>query len=136
MISVWVQCLENGKIEVYDCPTEPPVIIPSDNIALRLFIVILNAVGVHGIVGFFGSILLVLGFIKLMFGGICCCRKTKAQKHYDKQIKKGVKPKGVCFFYYIKIWLILKIIVQIQYWSGVLKNVEELVWLKLLIRKN
>lgn len=79
---------------VYECATLNPVVIEGNSLAYRLFIIILNAVGIHGLVGFFGGILLLLGFIKLTFGGICCCRKTKAQKHYDKQIKKGVNPKG------------------------------------------
>ena len=34
-----------------------------------------------------------LGCMKLMCGGILCCRKTKAQEHHDNLIKKGVDPK-------------------------------------------
>lgn len=43
------------------------------------------------------------GFMKLMFGGVLCCRKTKAQKHYDDQIAKGVDPKGIYYNYLYSI---------------------------------
>lgn len=89
-----MQCDSNGNITRFDCPEEPPVVIETGSIIVRLFLLILRMVGAHGIVGFFGGILLVLGFVKLLFGGIICCRKTKAQKHYDEQIAKGVDPKG------------------------------------------
>lgn len=104
---MYVQCLDNGTVETYECPTPPAIIIEGGNIALRLFFVLINAVGAHGIVGFLGGVLLILGFVKLMFGGICCCRKTKAQKYYDKQIKKGVNPKGKCEFLHRIIFAIL-----------------------------
>ncbi len=88
---LYVQCNENGTVTIFECPEEPPVVIETGSIFLRLFLIVLRIVGIHGIVGFFAGILLILGFIKLLFGGVCCCRKSKAQAHYDKQKKKGVR---------------------------------------------
>lgn len=51
---------------------------------------VLDLIGLHGIVCFFGTLLLCLGMIKLMCGGVLFCRKSKAQEHYDKMREKGV----------------------------------------------
>lgn len=82
-----------GNSTALPCPTPPPVVISKRNLVVSIFFLVLESIGIHGIVGFFGSILLILGGIKLLCGGIICCRKTKAQEHYDNLIKKGVDPK-------------------------------------------
>ena len=91
-----MQCESEGptdNITVLPCPTPPPVIIKKGNLARDMFFLFLEAVGVHGIVGFLGATLLFLGCVKLFCGGIMFCRKTKAQEYYDTQIKRGVDPK-------------------------------------------
>lgn len=82
-----------GNSTALPCATPPPVIVHKSNLARDIFFLVLESIGIHGIVGFCGGILLVLGCMKLMCGGILCCRKTKAQEHYDNLIKKGVDPK-------------------------------------------
>ena len=72
----------------------PPTVYKPGPIALTLFVMLLESIGAHGFIGFFGGLLLILGFIKLSFGGLICCRKTKAQKHTQKLIEKGVPPKS------------------------------------------
>ena len=57
---------------------------------------ILHTLGAHGIIFLFASIFIILGFIKLSFGRVLFCRKTKAQAMADKLKKEGVidpKPK-------------------------------------------
>jgi hypothetical protein len=83
---------------IVDCPEAgPPTIYTAGPIALILFFMVLESIGAHGFVGFFGGILLVLGFIKLSFGSIICCRKTKAQEYTEKMTEKGVPPKSERF---------------------------------------
>lgn len=77
------------------CPAPgPPVIYQPGPIALVLFFMALESIGAHGFIGFFASILLVCGFIKLSCGGVICCRKTKQQEYSEKQLEKGVPPKS------------------------------------------
>jgi len=57
---------------------------------------ILHTLGAHGIVFLFASVFIILGFIKLSFGRVLFCRKTKAQAMADKLKKEGIvdpKPK-------------------------------------------
>ena len=56
---------------------------------VRLMLLILETMGAHGIIGFFGGIFIVLGCIKLSFGNILFCRKTKAEAYAQKQREKG-----------------------------------------------
>ena len=73
------------------CPEPPPVIIDAGPIAVRALLLLLESIGAEGIVGFVGGILLLLGFIKLAFGGVLCCRKTKAQEYAEAFLeKKGI----------------------------------------------
>lgn len=51
---------------------------------------ILEAIGLHGIVGILGGTLIILGFVKLAFGNVLFCRKTKAQKFAEELKKQGV----------------------------------------------
>lgn len=78
------------------CPelAQPPTVYNPAPIAITLVLLVLESIGAHGFIGFFASILLVLGFIKLSCGGVICCRKTKAQEHAERLIQKGVPPKS------------------------------------------
>ena len=83
-----------------DCPYEdyePPA--PA-SFAKRLFQLILQALGAHGIVFLFASVFIILGLIKLSFGRVLFCRKTKAQEMADKMggdpsSKDGMLPRVV-----------------------------------------
>ena len=73
-----------------ECPPPPPIKIDARSTAIKLLLFLLEFIGLHGIVGFFGATLLVLGCVKLVFGGVLFCRKSKAQEHYDLMREKGV----------------------------------------------
>lgn len=73
-----------------ECPTPPPVKIDVRSTGSKILVYILDLIGLHGIVGFFGTILLCLGMVKLVCGGIIFCRKSKAQEFYDLQRERGV----------------------------------------------
>ena len=79
-----------------ECPelAQPPTVYNPAPIAITLVLLVLESIGAHGFIGFFASVLLVLGFIKLSCGGVICCRKTKAQEHAERLIQKGVPPKS------------------------------------------
>jgi len=89
-----LQCNEDGSVTRNECPTEPPIIIKGGSLGSRVFFMILEAIGLHGFVGFFGGLLLILGLVKLLFGGVVVCRKSKAQLHYEELIAKGTNPKS------------------------------------------
>lgn len=63
----------------------------------------LESIGVEGFAGFLGAILLFMGFLKLSFGSVLCCRKTKAEEHAEKAREKarqrGKPPPGVPNYY-------------------------------------
>ena len=87
---------ETGKVL---CPEPPPIIVQGGPIVTRVILLIMESIGAEGVVGFFGGLILILGFIKLSFGGVICCRKTKAQEYADRQRERGAVPKGMCGFY-------------------------------------
>ena len=62
---------------------------------VRVLLLIMESIGAEGVVGFIGGIILILGFIKLSFGGVICCRKTKAQEYADRQRERGAVAKGM-----------------------------------------
>lgn len=67
------------------------MVIKAGPIALRAFLVLMESIGAEGIVGFAGGLLLLLGFMKLAFGGVLCCRKTKAQEYAEEYLdKRGI----------------------------------------------
>ena len=76
-----------------ECPTPPPIIIEEKGVFLKVFLLCLEIIGPQGIIGFFAIILLFFGCIKLCFGGIFFCRKSKAQEHFDNMKEKGVPMK-------------------------------------------
>lgn len=51
---------------------------------------ILHTLGAHGIVFLFASVFIILGFIKLSFGRVLFCRKTRAQEMTEQLRKKGI----------------------------------------------
>ena len=63
-------------------------------IELTVIFLILDAIGLHGLVGMLASILIILGFFKLAFGRVIFCRKTKAQAYAEELKSKGIKPEG------------------------------------------
>lgn len=75
------------------CPKPPKILIDPGPIATRVFFIILETIGFHGIFGFICGIIIVLGFIKLAFGNIIFCRKTKAKAFEDDLKKQGLVPK-------------------------------------------
>ena len=88
------QC-DDGKKEV-DCSNQsgPPTLYKPGPIVITLFMMLLESIGAHGFIAFFGGLLLILGFIKLSCGGILCCRKTKQQEYAQRMVEKGVPPKS------------------------------------------
>ena len=95
----FIQCEDEGNKSPAHCPQPgPPTIYVPGPIALILFFMVLESIGAHGFIAFFGGILLILGFIKLSCGGIICCRKTKQQEYTQKMIDKGVPPKSERFY--------------------------------------
>lgn len=82
--------MDNGTVP---CPQPPPIIIRS-SLALRIFFLILEAVGLHGIVGLVCGTFIVLGFFKLTFGRILFCRKSKAEEVAEELRKQGVIDKS------------------------------------------
>ena len=93
-LSASLQC-DDGKKEV-DCSSQsgPPTLYKPGPIAVTLFMMLLESIGAHGFIAFFGGLLLILGFIKLSCGGILCCRKTKQQEYTERMLEKGVPPKS------------------------------------------
>lgn len=63
-------------------------------VVLTVMFLILDAIGLHGLLGMLAAILLVLGFFKLAFGRILFCRKTKAQAYAKEMKLKGIKEPG------------------------------------------
>ena len=95
----FLQCDEiTGKVTEKECPTPPPIYVDTASLATRILLYVLDFLGLHTIVAFFAATLICCGLIRLMFGGVIVCRKTKAQQYYDEQREKGALPKG-------KIWL-------------------------------
>ena len=90
------QCDEDKKDEKLECPTlsGPPTVHKPGPLVLTFCAMLLESIGAHGFIAFFGGLMLVLGFIKLSFGGIICCRKSKRQEHAQRLLKKGVPPKS------------------------------------------
>ena len=90
----FLQC-DNDKNE-FKCATEsgPPTLYKTGPIVTTLLMMVLESIGAHGFIAFFGGLLLILGFIKLSCGGILCCRKTKQQEHTQRLLEKGVPPKS------------------------------------------
>ena len=88
----FLQCDDEGVT----CPTlsSPPIAVNPAPIILTLLLLFLESIGAHGFIAFFASILLVLGFIKLSFGSVLFCRKTKQQEMADALIEKGISPKS------------------------------------------
>ncbi|XP_019855024.1 PREDICTED: protein HAPLESS 2-A-like [Amphimedon queenslandica] len=70
-----------------ECPKPPTIEIHAASLFVRIFFLILEAIGLQGIVGTFGGLFLIFGFIKLAFGKILFCRQTKAQQ-FAKELKK------------------------------------------------
>ena len=86
------QCDEiTGKVTNNVCPTPPPIYVDTTSIGLKILLRFLEFVGLHGIVGFFGGTLLCCGCVRLIFGGVIFCRKSKAQEHHDELRKKGAQ---------------------------------------------
>ena len=74
---------------ILDCPYENYTPPPPANFTKRIIRLILHTLGAHGIVFLFASTFIILGFIKLSFGRVLFCRKTKAQEMADKLKKQG-----------------------------------------------
>lgn len=74
----------------------PSVFYKPGPIFAIVLVMVLESIGAHGFIAFFGGLLLILGFIKLSCGGLLCCRKTKQQEYTERMLKKGVPPKSKC----------------------------------------
>ena len=89
----FIQC-DYGSI--LDCPYEDLESPPPQSFAKRIVLLILHTLGAHGIVFLLGSTFIILGFVKLSFGRVLFCRKTKSQELIDQMKKEGIvdhKPK-------------------------------------------
>ena len=73
-----------------ECPSPPPITYEYAPYHIRIFFLVLETIGLHGFVGIIGGTFIILGFIKLSFGGLLFCRKTKAQKLAEELKKQGV----------------------------------------------
>lgn len=71
------------------CP-EPPTLVISGDVAKRILFIILKSLGAHGVALLLGGMLLILGCIKLSFGKLIFCRKTKAEAMAEELKKKGL----------------------------------------------
>ncbi len=79
-----------------ECPNPPPVTYQRSPLIIRIIFLVLEVIGLHGFVGVLGGTFIILGFIKLSFGGILFCRKTKGQKFAEELKKQGlVNDKGM-----------------------------------------
>ena len=76
------------------CPEPPPVEFDTEPLTRTILFLILDAIGLHGLVGIVASVFIILGFIKLAFGRIIFCRETKAQAYAKEMKRKGIKPDG------------------------------------------
>ena len=95
MIDVWPskttfpspsQCSPTEEII---CP-EPPVIRIKTDVALLIVLAILKTLGPHGIAMIVGGAFIILGCIKLSFGKVLCCRKSKAEALAEELKKNGL----------------------------------------------
>ena len=71
------------------CPDPPEIYINTD-VALQVFLVILKTLGPHGIAVIIGGIFIILGCVKLSFGKVLCCRKSKAEALAEELKKQGL----------------------------------------------
>ena len=76
------------------CPTPSPVYVEKTGLAIKVVLFLLEVVGIHGFVGCCGGTLLILGMLRLCFGGVLFCRKSKAQQYYDDMREAGAEMKG------------------------------------------
>ena len=81
-----MQC---NPLEELVCP-EPPTVVISGDMAKKIVFIILNTLGAHGVALIFGGMLLILGCIKLSFGKLIFCRKTKAEAMAEELKKRGL----------------------------------------------
>ena len=56
---------------------------------VRMFLLLLDLIGIQGFVLLFGGLLLVLGFAKLFFGRVLFCRKSKREAFKDSTGERG-----------------------------------------------
>ena len=56
---------------------------------VRMFLLLLDLFGIQGFVLLFGGLLLVLGFVKLFFGRVLFCRKSKSEALKDSLRERG-----------------------------------------------
>ena len=75
---------------ILECPYEDYTPPPPTSFGKRIVRLILHTLGAHGIVFLFASTFIILGFIKLSFGRVLFCRRTKAQEMADKLKAEGV----------------------------------------------
>jgi hypothetical protein len=81
------------------CPDPPEVHINTD-VTVEIALLILRTLGAHGIAVIVGGVFIILGCIKLSFGKILCCRKSKAEALAEELKKQGlISQNGDVFFY-------------------------------------
>ena len=71
------------------CP-KPPTLVVSGDFAKKILFILLKSLGAHGVALILGGMLLILGCIKLSFGKLIFCRKTKAEAMAEELKKRGL----------------------------------------------
>ena len=71
------------------CPTPRPLTVRGGPLVIRMFLLLLDLFGIQGFVFLFGGLLLVLGFVKLFFGRVLFCRKSKSDTFKDSLRERG-----------------------------------------------
>ena len=89
MSVLFTSCMQCSPLEGLVCP-EPPTLVVSGDLAKRILFIILKSLGAHGVALLLGGMLLILGCIKLSFGKLIFCRKTKAEAMAEELKKKGL----------------------------------------------
>ena len=88
-----MQC---NPLEELVCP-KPPTLVVSGDFAKKILFILLKSLGAHGVALILGGMLLILGCIKLSFGKLIFCRKTKAEAMAEELKKRGlVNQQGGC----------------------------------------
>ena len=86
---LFTACMQCNPLEELVCP-EPPTLVVSGDLAKRILFIILKSLGAHGVALILGGMLLILGCIKLSFGKLIFCRKTKAEAMAEELKKRGL----------------------------------------------
>ena len=106
------------------CPDPPEIIIQGGPLHVRIGLLLLESLGLHGIVGMVGGTFIILGFTKLAFGQILFCRKTKAQVQLGELRAAGIEIPESVSHYNSVIRFDHFVLQALQDWSTAVSHVE------------